>query len=194
MNLALPPGQIGLGAVFELDTLRRSGMPRAVANYVKNIDFFVAHMWLGLRWATIAIVSILAYAVIMRHGLGTPSIVAYELSMFTMTAGFLLAGGPLLLQEEHVRMDAFYNRWSPRKRAVMDAATFGLFVYIVIMIITAITGTMTSYMEGQHTKSLWGPPLWPFKIFIAAGSTILLLQAISNLIKDIATIRGKSLP
>jgi len=151
-------------------------------------------MWVGLRWATIAIIVILAYAVAVRHGLGTPSITAYELAMFTLTAGFILAGGPLLLQDEHVRMDALYSRWSPRKRAVMDVATFVLFIYIFVMITTAISATMSSYADGQHTKSIWGPPLWPLKAAIAAGCIILLLQAIANLIRDIATIRGNPLP
>ncbi len=169
-------------------------MPESVAAYVRNIDLFVARLWVGVRWAGVVIIVVLAYAVVVRHGLGTPSITAYELAMFTMTAGFILAGGPLLLQDEHVRMDAFYSRWSPRRRAIMDVATFVLFIYIFVMITTAISATMSSYADGQHTKSIWGPPLWPLKAAIAAGCIILLLQAIANLIRDIATIRGKPLP
>jgi len=168
-------------------------MPEPLATYVRTIDLFVARLWTGLRWVTVVIIGVLAYAVGVRHGLDTPSITAYELAMFTMTAGFFLAGGPLLLQEEHVRMDAFYTRWSPRRRAIMDAATFALFVYIVVLAITSITATIDSYVAGQHTKSIWSPPLWPLKAFMAAGCIILLLQAIANLIRDIATIRGKPL-
>ena len=166
-------------------------MPKPLVIYVMAIESFVRRMWSGLRWATIAIIVILAYAVFVRHGLGTPSMVAYELAMFTMTAGFILAGGPLLLHDEHVRMDAFYTRWSPRKRAIMDVATFALFIYIFIMAITAVDSTMSSFAAGQHTKSIWGPPLWPLKACIAAGCIVLLLQAVANLIRDIATIRGK---
>jgi TRAP-type mannitol/chloroaromatic compound transport system permease small subunit len=169
-------------------------MPKPLVAYVRIIESFVARMWVGLRWATMAIIVILAYAVAVRHGLGTPSITAYELAMFTMTAGFILAGGPLLLQDEHVRMDALYSRWSPRRRAIMDVATFVLFLYIFVMAMTAVDATMSSYATGQHTKSIWGPPLWPLKASIAAGCIILLLQALANLFRDIATIRGKPLP
>jgi len=165
-------------------------LPKLLVTYVKKIDLFVARLWVGLRWATIAIIAILAYAVVVRHGLDTPSMVSYELAMFVMTAAFILAGGPLLLQEEHVRMDALYTRWSPRRRAIMDAATFVLFVYIIVMVITSISATMDSYVVGQHTKSIWSPPLWPLKACIAGGCIIFLLQAIANLIRDIATIRG----
>ena len=168
-------------------------MAKLVFAYVKAIDSFVARLWEVLRWVTMVIIGVLFYAVVVRHGLNTPSITAYELAMFTMTVGFFLAGGPLLLQEEHVRMDAFYSRWSPRRRAIMDAATFVLFVYIVVMVITSISATMDSYVTGQHTKSIWSPPLWPLKAGMAAGCIILLLQAIANLIRDIATIRGKPL-
>ena len=169
-------------------------MPKPLISFVMAIESFVLKMWSGLRWATMAIIVILAYAVAARHGLGAPSTSAYELAMFTMTACFILAGGPLLLQDEHVRMDAFYTRWSPRKRAIMDVATFVLFIYIFIMAITAVDATMSSFAAGQHTKSIWGPPLWPLKACIAAGCIILLLQAVANLFRDIATIRGKPIP
>ena len=168
-------------------------MPESLITYVKTIDSLVARLWTGLRWATMAIIGILTYAVVMRHILGTPSMAAYELAMFIMTVGFFLAGGPLLLQEEHVRMDAFYTKWSPRRRAITDVVTFALLVYIIVMLITAISATMSSYAAGQHTKSIWSPPLWPLKAGMATGCAILLLQAIANLIRDIATIRGKPL-
>jgi len=168
-------------------------MPEVLVAYVRNIEAFVRKMWTGLRWVTMAIIGVLLYAVIMRHVIGTPSMAAYELAMFMMTVGFFLAGGPLLLQEEHVRMDAFYSRWSLRRRAMMDAATFVLFIYIIVMVITAITSTVSSYETGQHTKSIWSPPLWPVKAGMAVGCMILLLQAIANLIRDIAAIKGKPL-
>jgi len=168
-------------------------MPGPLVAYVRIIDRAVARLWTGIRWATMGIIGVLAYAVVMRHILDTPSMVAYELAMLIMTACFILAGGPLLLQEEHVRMDAFYTKWSPRRRALTDTATFVLFVYIIIMVITSISLGISSYVEGQHTKSIWGPPLWPLKASIAAGCIIMLLQAIANLIRDVATIRGKPL-
>lgn len=168
-------------------------MPESLIAYVKTIESLVARLWIWIRWAGVAIICILAYAVVKRHFLGTPSIAAYELAIFLMTAAFFLAGGPLLLQEEHVRMDAFYSRWSPRRKAIMDVATFALFIYIIVMIMTSISLGVASYTAGQHTKSIWGPPLWPLKAAIGAGCIILLLQAIANLIRDVATIRGKPL-
>ncbi|MDD5591629.1 MAG: TRAP transporter small permease subunit [Dehalococcoidales bacterium] len=169
-------------------------MPKPLITFVTAVDSFVLKMWKGLRWTSIAIIVILAYAVFVRHAMNAPSIQAYELAMFTMTAAFILAGAPLLLQDEHVRMDAFYARWSPRKQAIMDICTFVLFIYIAVMAFTAVTSTYDSFITGQHTKSIWGPPLWPLKACIAAGCIILLFQAIANLIRDIATIRGKHIP
>ncbi len=168
-------------------------MPKVLGTYVRFIDSFVARLWTVLRWITMGIICVLAYAVVVRHFLHTPSVVAYELCLFMMTGGFILAGGPLLLQDEHVRMDALYTRWSPKRRALTDIATFVLFGYIVLMITTGIAGTYGAYVNGLHTKSVWGPPLWPLKAVITTGAFILLLQAIANLIRDIATIRGKTL-
>lgn len=168
-------------------------MPKLLVAYVRFTERAVAQLWWVIRWASMGVIAVLAYCVVMRHILGTPTMVGYELAMMVMTSCFFLAGGPLLLQEEHVRMDAFYTRWSPRRKAITDLATFALFVYIIIMIITGIELTIGSYVEGQHTKSIWGPPLWPLKALITAGCIIMLLQAIANLIRDVATMRGKPL-
>ena len=75
----------------------------------------------------------------------------------------------------------------------MDAATFALFVYIIVLLTTSVSATIDSYVTGQHTKSIWSPPLWPLKAGMAAGCLIMLLQAIANLIRDIATIMGRPL-
>lgn len=168
-------------------------MPKPLVAYVRIIDRAVARLWWVIRWASMGVIAILFYCVWMRHVLGTPTMAGYELAMMLMTSCFFLAGGPLLLQEEHVRMDALYTKWSPRRKAITDVATFVLFAYIIIMIVSGIELTWLSYVEGQHTKSIWSPPLWPLKAIITGGCIIMLLQAIANLIRDMATIRGKPL-
>jgi TRAP-type mannitol/chloroaromatic compound transport system permease small subunit len=45
----------------------------------------------------------------------------------------------------------------------------------------------------QHSASLWRPLIWPVKAVMCSGILMMLLQCISELIKDIATLRGKTL-
>lgn len=45
----------------------------------------------------------------------------------------------------------------------------------------------------ERSPTAWRPYLWPIKVTIIVGVFLMLLQALSELIKDIATIRGEEL-
>ncbi len=45
----------------------------------------------------------------------------------------------------------------------------------------------------ERSPTAWRPYLWPVKITMCLGIFLMLLQAISELIKDIATIRGEAI-
>jgi TRAP-type mannitol/chloroaromatic compound transport system permease small subunit len=47
------------------------------------------------------------------------------------------------------------------------------------------------YMERSATA--WRPLMWPIKTIMCIGLTLMLLQALSELVKDIATIRGEEI-
>jgi len=45
----------------------------------------------------------------------------------------------------------------------------------------------------ERSPTAWRPILWPIKAIMCAGLTLMLLQAISELIKDIAQINGQEI-
>lgn len=52
-------------------------------------------------------------------------------------------------------------------------------------------GEVLGYIERSSTA--WRPYLWPIKLVMLFGFTLMLLQAVSELLKDIAKIRGVDL-
>ena len=52
-------------------------------------------------------------------------------------------------------------------------------------------GDMLGFIERSPTA--WRPVLWPIKLTMIVGFTLMLLQAISELLKDIARIRGEEI-
>ncbi|CTQ66151.1 TRAP transporter small permease subunit [Roseibium alexandrii] len=52
-------------------------------------------------------------------------------------------------------------------------------------------GEVMGYIERSPTA--WRPVLWPIKVTMCIGFFLMLLQTISELIKDIATIRGETI-
>jgi TRAP-type mannitol/chloroaromatic compound transport system permease small subunit len=106
-----------------------------------------------------------------------------------------LGGAYVLLHEGHVRMDALYMRWSPRRRAVADAATFSVAaIYLVGLIWKTSFYTYVSYSQGEIQAAGIHTYIWPVRAIMAFGIVILLLEAIAFFIKDMhLAVRGKTL-
>jgi len=111
-----------------------------------------------------------------------------------MAAYYLMGGGFTLLIGGHVRMDLFYTRWSKKGKAVADVITFiPLVIYMVILLWGGVQGIIYSITYKQVTYSAWAPQVTPIKIFMVLGIVLMFLQVISELIKDIADLKGINL-
>jgi TRAP-type mannitol/chloroaromatic compound transport system permease small subunit len=145
-----------------------------------------------VKFSVLGIIVILLIEAIARFFFKQPTIWSIELSEFILGFYFMIAGGYTLLRGGHVKMDVLYSRWSARKQAIADAVTFPLLaIYLVLLVFGGIEGAIYAIEFNQRTFSPWHPPLAPIKIFLVIGGTILLLQGIAFLIKDIALIRRK---
>ncbi|WP_299964450.1 TRAP transporter small permease subunit [uncultured Roseobacter sp.] len=140
-----------------------------------------------------------------------PTLWTLELAQFAMVA-YYITGGPYAMQMgANVRMDLFYHEWSVRKKAWFDAFTVLLLIFYLGVLLYGALGS-TAYSLGywgqeplaffaglvtgaeevgrlERSSTAWRPYIWPIKAIMILGFFLMLLQAISELIKDIATIR-----
>jgi len=123
-----------------------------------------------------------------------PSLWTLEIAQFIMVAYYIM-GGPYSLQlGANVRMDLFYGNWSLKKRAWVDVFTiFVLIFYLGVLLYGAIDSTTYSFKYNEHSPTAWRPLLWPIKVTMCVGIFLMLLQAISELFKDVARIKGEDL-
>jgi TRAP-type mannitol/chloroaromatic compound transport system permease small subunit len=54
----------------------------------------------------------------------------------------------------------------------------------------AVDSTLYALEYDERSYSSWRPYMWPIKVIICVGLTLMLLQAIAELFKDIAKIKG----
>ncbi|MBX6320514.1 MAG: TRAP transporter small permease subunit [Rhodospirillaceae bacterium] len=136
--------------------------------------------------------ALLLYSTLSRLFFGVPINWVLETTQFLLSAYYLLGGAYTLQLGQHVRMDLFYDRLSPRRKAATDAITI-LFVlfYLVVLFAGGISSTEYAITFGQKNYSAWAPPLWPIKIVMTFGILLMLLQCVSAFIKDVAAARGK---
>ena len=141
-----------------------------------------------------AMIGILLLDAVTRNLIRMPLHWCIELAQFTLTAYYFLGGAITLKNNDHVRMDLFYDRLSVKGKAWMDLVTSGfLFFYLAVMLMGSISSLQYAIATGERRFSMWNPSMIPIKGLMTACLALMLLQTISLAIKHTATIRGTSL-
>ena len=149
--------------------------------------------WAGLFWGfTIVLVTFaVLYEVAARTLFGSPTSWGNETTIYLSAMAYLMAGGYALLHRRHVRIDVVYDALKPRTRARLDAFTFVFFVaYMLTLIWVGGTDAWNSFRIGETTSTPWNPVIWPVKAAIPAAGVLLLLQGVSNLVRDLGWAPG----
>ncbi len=164
-------------------------MPRFVSVYVRTVDAVNYRIGRVMMYGIFVMMGILLWSSISKTFF-LPSLWTLEVAQFAMVAYYIM-GGPYSIQlGSNVRMDLFYGNWSVRKKAWFDSFTVLLLIfYLGVLFYGAIDSTSYSLQYGERNPTAWRPYLWPIKVIMTIGFFLMLLQAISELCKDIAKIR-----
>lgn len=144
-------------------------------------------------WCILLSVVISAANAFMRKVFGMGSNAWLEGQWYLYGAAFLLASGYVLLVDEHVRVDAVAQRFSPRLRAWIDVVTLVAVVLPLCGLLVAMGGEFfwRAWTEGERSYSADGLIRWPIRLCIPVGFALLGLQAVSELVKRMAFLRGQ---
>ncbi|WP_187432232.1 TRAP transporter small permease subunit [Roseobacter fucihabitans] len=183
---------------------------RLAALYVRVVDAVNYRIGRMMMYGIFVMMAILLWSSVSKTFF-LPSLWTLEIAQFAMVAYYIM-GGPYAVQMgANVRMDLFYGTWSTRKKAWFDAFTVLLLIfYLGILFYGGLSSTAYSlgywgqepaaYLAGlltgteeigrlERSSTAWRPYIWPVKSIMVLGFFLMLLQAISELIKDIATLR-----
>lgn len=163
--------------------------------YIMLVDRF--NRWIGriVMYGIFVMMGILLWSSVSKTFF-LPSLWTLEMAQFAMVAYYIL-GGPYSIQMgSNVRMDLIYGEWSDRRKAQVDAITvLFLITYLGVLLWGGIDSTMYSFQYGgERSPTAWRPYLWPIKVIMCIGIFLMLLQALSELLKDILRIRGEEIP
>ncbi|MGB9904418.1 MAG: TRAP transporter small permease subunit [Desulfotomaculales bacterium] len=134
-----------------------------------------------------------AYDIIMRSFFKAPTQWAFELNSYLCAAVAFLVGGFTLMVNGHVRVDILYNRFSLRKKALVDACT-SIFVFLMcaVMIVIGSQTVIESWQSGSRTGAGLNPPLFIPQLLVPLGGLLLALQVIISFIEDLRLgLKGK---
>jgi TRAP-type mannitol/chloroaromatic compound transport system permease small subunit len=168
-------------------------MPGFIVAYVKYVDKFNRLIGRFMMYGIFLIIGVLMWSSISKTFF-MPSLWTLESAQFMMVAYYILGGAYAIQLNANVRMDLFYGEWSAKTRAWVDVFTvFFLIFYLTVLLYGGLESTLYSLEYGQRSRTAWRPYLWPIKAIMCTGFLLMILQSISQLFKDIATIRGEEI-
>ncbi|OGR28369.1 MAG: hypothetical protein A2277_09050 [Desulfobacterales bacterium RIFOXYA12_FULL_46_15] len=141
-----------------------------------------------------AFMILMVYEVVARYFFKSPTIWVHELCGFIFAAYIALTGGWVLKEKGHVSVDIIYQNFSQKGKCLADMAVsvIGFFMF-GILFWQGYKFAWHAIKTGQHSHTLFAPPLWPVKIMIPLGAWLFIIQLAANLCRSILEYRKLSL-
>ena len=162
---------------------------------IKIIDWISDWSGKAVSWLFLALIASVAYDLFARRFTGRATDWAFDINYMIYGTNFMIAGAYTLLHNGHVRVDVLYNNFSPRVQAALEI-TF-LIVFLIPMCVFLLYSTGMDFAYSWEAKevsiqSSWHPPIYHYKFVMPLTFAILLLQSLSQLVKNILTLTKRS--
>jgi TRAP-type mannitol/chloroaromatic compound transport system permease small subunit len=161
----------------------------ALSRAIDGINAFIGR-WVS--WLVLAAILVSAGNAILRKVFDISSNAWLELQWYLFGAVFMLAAAYTLQQNEHIRIDILYGGRSRKTRNRIDlfGHLFFLLPFCLLMDWLLVPYVISSAESGEMSSSAGGLVIWPSKALLLAGFALLTLQAVSEIIKRVAIMRG----
>jgi TRAP-type mannitol/chloroaromatic compound transport system permease small subunit len=159
---------------------------RAVRLAVQAIEALNGGVGRVIAVGLLGLIGLVVWEVFLRYVLQAPTTWGNELVGYVFAGYILLGGGYTLLHRDHVAMDIVYALLGRRTQATLDVLTAGfVIIYCVVLLRETAVMTYEAWETGQRAGSDWSPPLFPIYLVLPVGATLILLQAIAKLLRDL---------
>ena len=156
------------------------------------IDAINERLGKATGWLILAAVMVSSINALVRFSINRSSNAWLELQWYLFGAVVLLGAAYTFKANEHIRIDIISSRLSKRTRDWIDV--FGhLFFLMPLCLVLMWLGWpffLRSLAQAEVSSSAGGLIVWPAKLLVPLGFTILFVQSISELIKRVAVMKG----
>ncbi len=159
----------------------------------RAIDAMTERVGRLVYWLVLVVVLISAANATVRKAFNYSSNAYLEIQWYLFSVIFLFGAGYTLLRNEHVRIDIIQGRLSPRTQNWIDVVGIVLFLMPMSIIIMWLSWPL--FLDSLHrhevSTNAGGLIIWPARLMIPIGFALLIVQAVSELIKRIAYLQGR---
>jgi len=159
----------------------------------RAIDAVTERVGRIVYWLVLVVVLISAANATVRKAFDYSSNAYLEVQWYLFSVIFLFGAGYTLLRNDHVRIDIIQGRLSPRAQNWIDV--FGIVFFLMPMSIVIMWLSWPLFIDSLHrhevSTNAGGLVIWPARLMVPIGFALLIMQAVSELIKRIAFLMGR---
>ncbi len=187
--------------IIELNGYHDNGRPnidklanmKHLYSLAAKIDLLNRQIGRHVIWLVLIAVLISAANAVTRKFFNLSSNALLELQWVLFAAIFLLSAPYALQTNAHVRIDILTNRLSARARVWIEL--FGTLLFLLPMtILLAVLSWpvfVSAFQSGEASSNAGGLLLWPARLLVPLGFSLLSLQGISQAIKCLRFLKGQ---
>jgi TRAP-type mannitol/chloroaromatic compound transport system permease small subunit len=169
----------------------------------KGIDAFIELIGTAATWIVTVLLAVGIYNVVARYvgkyiGVNLASNTFIEGQWYLFSIVFFLGFAFILKRNAHVRVDFLYSKWNPKRRAWVNLLGTLLFLLPFSILGIIVTWPRVVRSWGLLPNGRWttwelssdpgGLPRAPIRSMIIIAFVLLIIQAISDIIKHTAVI------
>jgi len=158
---------------------------------IDSVSEWSGKLFSYLLWPGVAV---LVYEVVARYVFNAPTIWAHGMTQRIFAVYYFICGAYISLTGSHINMDIIYNRFTPRKKAVLDIISFFFFfIFCGSLLWFGSRYAWVSLIRLEPCNTPFRAPLYPIKLMIPLGALLIILQELAQLWRNIyIAITGKS--
>lgn len=159
----------------------------------KWMDRVIAAIGKGASWLWVVLTGVIIWAVVGRYAFGLGSVTLEEVQWHLAGIGWLLGLAYTLVVDDHVRVDVLHERLSLRGQGWVElfGLIFLLLPFLGLAVYEMIPYAFSSWQQGETSQAPAGLPYrWVLKGVVALSFVLLILAALSRLLKVTALLFG----
>ena len=164
----------------------------ALLKLSRHIDALTERIGKAALWLVLVVVLISAGNAVMRYTINYSSNAFLEIQWYLFGMIFLPCAGYTLLHNAHVRIDLISGQLSRRGQTWIDI--FGILLFLMPMAVAILVLSWPVFIHAlqssEMSNSAGGLIVWPARLMVPAGFFLLILQAVSELIKRVGFLMG----
>ena len=163
----------------------------------RKIDRFTNAIGKLADWLVLVMIGVGVWNVLGRYignavGQNLSSNALIETQWYLFDLVFLLGAAYTLQHNEHVRVDVFYAGWTRKRKALADlcGTLFFLIPFSILVIFFSWESVVQSWITRETSPDPGGLSRYPIKAMVIVSFLLLIIQGISEAIKNWAIIQG----